>query len=121
MISKLYSIDLWRQNPNPLMDSDMSEDTQLTLVIAPILRHLFRDRYFVKFGELGLEASSFRRNQVPETTTRRRMGQRTDAIVALRSHHKQEFVVCELSGAPDAKDLDHFGNDKLKIQKGLKD
>ena len=49
------------------------------------------------------------------------MGQRTDAIVALRSHHKQEFVVCELSGPPDAKDLDHFGDDKLKIQKGLKD
>ena len=49
------------------------------------------------------------------------MGQWTDVIVALRSHHKQEFVVCELSGTPDAKDLDYFGNDKLKIQKGLKD
>jgi len=86
-------VDSWRQNPNPLMNSDMSEDTQLTLVIAPILRHLFRDRYLIKFGETGLEASSFRRNQAPEVTTRRRMGQRTDAIVALQSYHKQEFVV----------------------------
>ncbi|RUP49260.1 hypothetical protein BC936DRAFT_142926 [Jimgerdemannia flammicorona] len=114
-------VDSWRRNPNPLLDFNMSEDTQLILVVAPILRYLFGDRYLIKFGETGLVASSFRRNQTPEVTARRRMGQRTDAIVALRSHHEQEFVVCELSGPPYANDLDHFGDDKLKIQKGLKD
>jgi hypothetical protein len=42
-------------------------------------------------------------------------------IVALRSHCGQELMVCELSGPPYANDLEHFGDDKIKIQKGMKD
>jgi hypothetical protein len=59
--------------PNPLLDTNMSEDTQLMLIIAPALNSLFHSRYVIKVGEIGLESSSFRRNQEPEPNTRRRM------------------------------------------------
>lgn len=122
-IHRLYQsfADLWTQNPNQLFDKDMSEATQIVQAVSPMLKDLFQEKYQMKWGEIGLEASSIRRNQEVESSARRRPGQRTDAILSLRSHLGQELLVCEVSGAPYENDLEHFGDDKIKIQKGLKD
>ncbi|RUP50894.1 hypothetical protein BC936DRAFT_137172 [Jimgerdemannia flammicorona] len=99
----------------------MSEATQIIQAVSPMLKNLFQEKYQMKWGEIGLVASSIRRNQEVESSARRRPGQRTDAILSLRSHLGQELLVCEVSGAPYENDLEHFGDDKIKIQKGLKD
>ncbi|RUO95468.1 hypothetical protein BC936DRAFT_143954 [Jimgerdemannia flammicorona] len=122
-IHRIYQhfMDLWMDNPNPLLDKDMSEVTQVIDAISPMLKNLFRGKYRIKWGEIGLEASSFRRNQDVDTNIRRRPGQRTDAILSLRNQLGQELLICEISGPPYDNDLEHFGGDKLKIQKGLRD
>src|SRR4051812_4309919 len=86
-----------------------------------MLKNLFEEKYQMKWGEIGLKASSIRRNQEVESNARRRPGQRTDVIFYLQSHLGQGLLVCEVSGAPYQNDLEHFGDDKIKIQKGLKD
>ncbi|RUS21793.1 hypothetical protein BC938DRAFT_475352, partial [Jimgerdemannia flammicorona] len=88
-----FRMDLWMDNPNPLLDKDMSEVTQVIDAISPMLKNLFRGKYRIKWGEIGLEASSFRRNQDVDTNIRRRPGQRTDAILSLRNQLGQELLI----------------------------
>jgi len=75
----------------------------------------------MKWGETGLLASSYRRNQEIDVGSRRRPGQKTDCIISLWNKPDQELLICEVSGPPNANDLDHFNDDRIKIQKGLKD
>ncbi|KAG9300344.1 hypothetical protein G9A89_000618 [Geosiphon pyriformis] len=97
------------------------DDSKWKAIITSWRGHYLQENYQVKWGEIGLEASSIRRNQEVEFNTRRRPEQRTDAILSLRSHFGQELLVSEVSGPPYENDLEHFGDDKIKIQKGLKD
>ncbi|KAG9285630.1 hypothetical protein G9A89_009270 [Geosiphon pyriformis] len=55
-----------------------------------------------------------------DSNSRRKSGQKTDCIVSIWNKSEQELLICKASGPPNAKDLDHF-DDKIKIQKGLKD
>ncbi|KAG9305580.1 hypothetical protein G9A89_001641 [Geosiphon pyriformis] len=61
------------------------------------------------------------RNKEIDSNSRRKSGQKTDCIVSIWNKSEQELLICETIRPPNANDLDHFGYDKIKIQKGLKD
>ena len=107
---------------NNVLLEDLSEETFIAMVLAPILNKIFiknKKDWYIKYGETCLRASADDQNSQKSDDKRRSPGRKIDAIIEIKEE-KEEFSVTEISGPPAQKDWSHFTGDRMKIIKMLK-
>ncbi|RUP46199.1 hypothetical protein BC936DRAFT_147225 [Jimgerdemannia flammicorona] len=112
--------DMWVHDVEALRSK--SEETWIIRCLSPALEKLLQPHakvLKVNWGELGLRASSVRRNEDWNEVDRRRVGQKTDTIFNIADSDNTECGLVEVSGPlDDDNDVLHASDDKIKLAKG---